>query len=326
MAWSQEWAGWQQWRKSKTTSTWPKWNEVKDAERGAWGPLGTWSKERRGWGDESWDQSTGASASEDCWRQSWWGSHGWRTESESADDHEYDWILEAKGSHRFTMLWLHSCYGRPEHVQGYLDNLREQGVVAGVDLRVVAPRAPMRPSEIPDQPGLQWFQYKSEVLSHGGGVQDDANLEQLREQRQRLLRLLDNELRRLPPEGRLIIDGLSQGVSMAVDLLLHIPRNGGDLYQKFRGVIARRGMLQRESLEDVPKGVWLSGFPILAVHGSDDEVAPLRAAWRSYALLSDCGASLRFHTIRGMRHTGYSSEEISLLADFVRTLLHGPRS
>jgi len=226
------------------------------------------------------------------------------------------------GTHKHTLIFLHSCHGAPYHAQGFLEDLG----VSQNGLRVVAPCAPKRPSGTPAWGDtFQWFEYSTDKLMDGQGVQDDAHVLQLRQQRKRLTELLESELSRLPPHGRLVLTGLSQGASMALDLLLHAC-NPPDA--KLRGVVARRGMLQLETLEDLKASLHvdslaqLRGISILATHGDEDDLVPIEAARESYAYLKDFGASLHFSLHMGMGHTGYDESEGEVLSKFVRKLFY----
>merc|ERR1712194_508904 len=157
-----------------------------------------------------------------------------------------------------------------------------------------------------------------------GGVMDAAHPQQLREQRDRLLRLLEDEARMLPIDGRIILGGLSQGASMAMDLLLHFQ---SPLAVKIRGVFSRRTLLQSESVDDLPHDCLadrLAEFPVLATHGTADEMVAFQSARKSYRFLSDNGAYVSFRPLIGLSHNGYCKEESVAITDFTYCLLHGP--
>eukprot|EP00747_Dinoflagellata_sp_TGD_P179298 gnl/TRDRNA2_/TRDRNA2_29904_c0_seq1.p1 gnl/TRDRNA2_/TRDRNA2_29904_c0~~gnl/TRDRNA2_/TRDRNA2_29904_c0_seq1.p1 ORF type:complete len:344 (-),score=38.84 gnl/TRDRNA2_/TRDRNA2_29904_c0_seq1:46-936(-) len=273
-----------------------------------------------GWHDD--EQSSWWRAGSDSWasRDGRYGS-SWRKSDE-------DWILEAADTHRHTIMWFHSCHGRPDNVTSFLDDLRDHGTLTGRhDIRTVSPCAPKRACDYSSKGSYQWFEYLERVsdgrVPAGEEEQDGAHLEQLREQRGRLLRLLDEELQRLPQDGYLMLGGLSQGASIALDLLLHLR---SPLAHKIRGLVARRGCLQRESVQDLPQGAVpsrLAGFPILASHGTADDLVPIQSARHSYAFLRECGARLDFRVIYGMGHKKYCKEESAALADFTRELFRG---
>jgi len=233
-------------------------------------------------------------------------------------------IWEPEEVHRCTIVWLHSCHGRAWHAEHLAEDLRSRGLLKNA--RLLAPSSPKRSPE----DSHQWFEYCSTGLETGAD-QDDANVSQLREQRTALLALLEKEVRRLPPDGRLLIGGLSQGASMALDLLLHI--RSGPVLEKLQGIIAQRGMLQRESIDDLKltahsnegtKQVGhLAGMPVLATHGMADDLVPIEAARRSYDFLVGLGTSFKLHELPGLYHTGRSWEEADSIAAHIELMLHG---
>lgn len=339
------WADWEGWAEEPDWEGgrgWRGWGALRGEGRGpgAWGvrlalhswqPQDAWRRKRRrgSWGQEAegaergWGRQGWADAQ--SWK-GWWRDEDWCGTTAGAwwEQDETDGVtIDPRGMHTCTLLFLHSCHGRPYHVEHFMQELLKNGI-PDEHLRVVAPCAPRRACELAEGGTFQWFQYCTDLLQHGAAQQDDAHHAQLREQRARLLQLLEEELRRLPWNGRLVLGGLSQGASVALDLLLHLR---SPLAWKLRGVISQRGMLQQETVQDLPGGYSaepLAGHPVLATHGTADELVPLPAARRSYSALKDLGVSVRLHTVYGLGHNGYSEEEADVLAKFLHRLLYGP--
>jgi len=293
------------------------------------------------WWDNSWsgnasgDLRTPASklAKSACWdrwddsgRSSWqrWGESAWCSDARdhvsmphTADD---TWIVEPTGVHSATLIFFHSCHGRPQHSVGFVDDLRAHALFDEENLRIVSPCAPRRFTELDKDGTLQWFEYRTEKLLEGAD-QDDVDEGQLLEQRQCLLLLLSNELQKLPSDGRMVIGGLSQGASMAADLLLHIQ---GPPDKRLRGAFFKRGFVQRESVEDIPANhpvTALKELPLLATHGVEDDWVPFAPAQKSYDLLREKGGVITMHAIPGLKHNGYDYAEAQILAEFVVGLL-----
>ena len=242
-------------------------------------------------------------------------------EQNDLEEAEEDWVQDASGPHTCTLIFLHSCCGAPRHVQGLLQDLKFP--LDG--LRVVAPCAPKRPSGIPEWgDSFQWFEYSTDQLRFGQGTQDDAVVHQLREQRLRLIELLAIELDRLPPDGRMVLGGVSQGASMALDLLLHSCRPPSC---KLKGVLSQRGMLQRETLDDLRQSCPMSptasleNILVLATHGVEDELVPIGHAIASYEHLQDFGVSVVFSAHPGLNHSGYDDAESDAIAQFMKRMV-----
>lgn len=165
-------------------------------------------------------------------------------------------------AHCRTLIFLHSCFGCAKELfsSGVGLSLVRRAGFNPQEFRIISLEAPMRVGapEDPEKPHNSWFNYAT-AHSAISGCEDRVDGEQLRESRATILGLLGEELRRLPPSpkegaergeeaGRLVVVGISQGASLAVDLLLHAPEEVlAD--PRFVGVLACRGMLQSQSLE-----------------------------------------------------------------------------
>eukprot|EP00928_Gymnodinium_smaydae_P002420 TRINITY_DN10859_c0_g1_i1.p1 TRINITY_DN10859_c0_g1~~TRINITY_DN10859_c0_g1_i1.p1 ORF type:complete len:416 (-),score=34.21 TRINITY_DN10859_c0_g1_i1:46-1293(-) len=308
---SRRWSSGESWRQhntwSWTDSSCQGWWQQQNST--TWGERVQWSSNGSGNDSKYWSER------EESWR-TWDWSNSWSS-------HEFgtDWVKDAAASlHTCTLIFLHSCHGRPEHVTNFVDDLKDRNAIDERRLRIVAPAAPIRTSESDQTGSLQWFEYRTEHLCSGAD-QDDVDKHQLLEQRERLLLLVRKELDRLPRDGRLIIGGLSQGGSMVADLLLHLQE---PLDPRLKGAFFQRGFVQSESVEDLPPAkpiLAIKHLPILATHGVDDDYVPFVAAKNSYGLVWDRGGSLTFKAIPGLLHNGYSDVESELLSTFIAGVL-----
>eukprot|EP00747_Dinoflagellata_sp_TGD_P022459 gnl/TRDRNA2_/TRDRNA2_129127_c0_seq2.p1 gnl/TRDRNA2_/TRDRNA2_129127_c0~~gnl/TRDRNA2_/TRDRNA2_129127_c0_seq2.p1 ORF type:complete len:344 (-),score=53.65 gnl/TRDRNA2_/TRDRNA2_129127_c0_seq2:41-1072(-) len=288
----------------------PGWEDASPGQR---------DRQRDSWG--AWEPQTGG------WRSSPWSSGSWssggrnqitadtasagtaESACEDADEPAEPWyidmhdlVLEPARGHCFTLVLLHSCSGGPDD---WLPFFHRLDLPFRASIRAVVPCAPIRSEEHYGWCGKQnsWFEYE------GNGVKD---LQQLFEQRERILRILQEELLRLPNEdpGRLIIGGLSQGVGLAIDVALHAPFVLG-------GVLALRGAALGESLNDLtlpastaeqmPKGrddstCKARALEIFAVHGKHDNQCPPSEARTSYEALKSYGARVSFEVEPTLGH------------------------
>lgn len=191
---------------------------------------------------------------------------------------------------------------------------------------MIAPCAPSRDAGPEWQcESFQWFQYGEDGIRL-----EEWQQAQLRAQRSRLLGLLEEELQRLPNSGSLLVAGLSQGASMALDMVLHFNPREPSLRQRLRGALAQRGILQPESIRDLAaRGAdepRLDSLVVLATHGSLDEYVDVNDAFRSYDFLHERGAHLQKRCIEGLEHTGYCKEESECMTEFIyQTLHHGAK-
>lgn len=329
---SKEW-DYKCWRQHRKSSTIKKWSSrsggVSKWKQDGWKDLG--ATPLKTWGDSSasalWEESPPTKCSR-YEKGGWSRGQYWKWNSLPLSEQvgaESDYVLEASGSdHRCTILWLHSCHGRPCHIDDFVEDLRNRGMIDG-SLRIRAPCAPSRPAG-PEWSGtsFQWFVYNDDDDGTSDvGFLDEDRWEQLRAQRLRLEEILTEELDRLPHDGRLVIGGLSQGASMTLDLLLHMACMRPQLaWSKLAGMFVRRSMLQPESVHDFRhKSPSLEGFQLLATHGTDDECVDIEKAQKSYAFLTRCGACLMFLPLNGVWHNGHDKLEGQTIANFVQVQL-----
>lgn len=141
--------------------------------------------------------------------------------------------------------------------------------------RFVFPNAP-RPFEI--QPGMtygfSWFDGWPPVGNS------------FAESREHMLTFLDEVLKRYPtPAGKVIVSGFSQGGLMAFDV-------GYRTRQPIAGIVCMSGALNENDLPDLDAH---RDIPVLIVHGTADDMIPLRAARRSRAVLEEHGIEPEYH-------------------------------
>lgn len=201
----------------------------------------------------------------------------------------HDLVLEPPaGAHQFTIVLLHSCSGGPDDFLAFFHRL---DIPFRGSVRAVVPCSPTRVENHYGWSGRQnsWFTYDNQS--------EDGNAllypEELIKQRERLLKLLENERQKLPDgdSRRLLLWGLSQGAGLAVDVALHAPFSVG-------GVVALRGMGLRETLSSAPSarkdGVAVP-IEVLAINGERDWMCPPDIARPSYEIFQRLGARLEYH-------------------------------
>lgn len=199
-------------------------------------------------------------------------------------------LQPATAQHAFTLVLLHSCSGGPDDWIPFFHRL--DAAFRG-RVRAVIPCSPIRREEHFGWTGEQnsWFEY-SDI---DGSVKYPA---QLLEQRARVLQILEREQARLPGADprRLVLGGLSQGVSLAVDVALRHTSVVG-------GVLALRGSALRESLQGLPAARQdTRSLEVLAYHGARDNQCPPEEAGATYEALRPHGVNVRFEVDRELGH------------------------
>jgi len=113
---------------------------------------------------------------------------------------------------------------------------------------------------------------------------DRVSYTQFVEQRQRLIGVLEEAHRQLPPGGRLVLGGLSQGAALALDVMLHAPSH----IDSIAGVFCSRGMMQDETrynLQDDKVAHRAKRCPIFVFHGKldhTDQISNFESAHRHH--------------------------------------------
>jgi len=235
---------------------------------------------------------------EGCWQQSSW-SHAEAPEEELGEPwyiDAHDLVIEPsdRASHRFTLLVLHSCSGGPDDFMAFFHHL---DLPSRSSIRSVVPCSPLRTENHYGWSKEQnsWFEYDNDSKD-GNSLKD---VDQLLEQRRRILAMLERERQRLPDGNakRIVLLGLSQGAGLAVDVALHAPYVVG-------GVVALRGMALSDGGPSSSHGRPSGGpaLEVLAINGARDWLCPPDAARATYEALVPYGVQLHFFTEPTLGH------------------------
>jgi len=132
----------------------------------------------------------------------------------------------------------------------------------------------------------------------------------LAESRKLLLAFVDEAATRYPTTpGKVLIAGFSQGGLMALDAGLRSA-------QPVAGVVAMSGGLFEEDLAHL---AGRKDVPVLIVHGTEDEVVPVKAARRARHLLGEHGLHPEYHEYE-MAHQ-ISPESLEAVSEFIQRVL-----
>lgn len=311
-------AGWEQ-------SRWQDWSS--DSGEKGWQQQGEDSEGGWCWEDGgSTGSSVGWNDEEDWGSSSWWkgddsmdveGDQYWRQQVTFHDivlspggDETADGQRPARPS--YVLLFFHSsCHG-PEDVLQYVPYLWDAGL-RPCDVRIRAPCSPLR--DLKGWSMNSWYEYATDHCWKGS-TEDRVVWDQFMQQRQRLLSILEEEHARLPPGGKLVLGGLSQGASLALDVLLHAPAHIDSIV----GCFCSRGMMQQETLWNLPRErvrQRASSCPIFVYHGKNDSTVPWHLAKRSYRWLEDSGFNISTLAERHVNHGTTSMQEYQRVGGFV---------
>lgn len=177
------------------------------------------------------------------------------------------WIKSPR-EHKGTLIWLHGIGETPEQSQTMFEML------APKDLRVVIPRAPMRPiTSMEEKEERAWYDLEGLKLSD----ELDEDYRGVSSSTEKILELLDHECARIGSD-RVLLAGFAQGGAMA----LHV---GLAYRKKLGGILSCSGYVVLP--EDYPDCVPQANrtVPVLTIHGNSDEVVPIEFARKRYSVL-----------------------------------------
>jgi phospholipase/carboxylesterase len=99
---------------------------------------------------------------------------------------------------------------------------------------------------------------------------------------------LDLAAERYPVDGKQqTVLGFSQGGLMAYELALREPK-------RFAGLVVLSSWLPEILSKDLPRLSEHRGFPVLVIHGTEDEMVPIEKAHESRRVLEDFGVDLTY--------------------------------
>lgn len=127
------------------------------------------------------------------------------------------------------------------------------------------------------------------------------------ESRGRILDFVRELTERYPVDGdKLVLAGFSQGAMMSLDA-------GFRMAKPPRGIVMMSGALYED---DAPQFEAHREQRVLIVHGTEDEVIPVRAARRARAVLEEHGLQPEYHEF-AMGHN-VTPESMAVVGDFLR--------
>ncbi len=130
------------------------------------------------------------------------------------------------------------------------------------------------------------------------------------ESRTKLLTLIDELAGRYPtPEGKIVIAGFSQGGMMAIDIGYRTKKN-------VAGIIVMSAGIYEADMPDLKARHEL---PILIIHGTQDEMIPVKAARRTRFVLEDHGVNPEYHEFSMGHHV--TPESLAVVGAFLKRVL-----
>jgi len=207
---------------------------------------------------------------------------------------------------RASVIWLH---GLGDTGHGWSMVPPELGVQEELGVRFVFPHAPRRCVTI--NAGMMmpaWYDIRRLDARHF----ENEDEEGIRESESSLRALIENEIERGVPVGKIVVAGFSQGGAIALQAGLRHPR-------RLAGVLALSTCLPLAGTVETERSEANLDVPIFVAHGSDDDVIPLVAAEFSRDRLVELEYAVTWRTYP----MGHSScvEELADIAQWLREVL-----
>lgn len=171
-------------------------------------------------------------------------------------------------------------------------------------MRFVLPSAPVMPVSINGGYRMRaWY----DILPVSGPGREDAAT--MRASMQAVHALIDREVARGVPAGRIVLMGFSQGCAMTLLAGLRYP-------QRLAGLVALSGYLPLADTTAHERHPANLDTPVFIAHGDDDGVVPMARGQQAFATLRGLGQPVEWHDYP-VDHS-VCVDEIDDIADWLR--------
>lgn len=218
----------------------------------------------------------------------------------SRSDHPDPIVIDTGPEPRGCVIWLHGLGADGHDFEPIVPELR---LGAGLPLRFIFPHAPVRPVTLNGGMAMRaWY----DIISLGGGVEDDAGL---RESGRFLSGLLDDPITLGLGASKTVLAGFSQGGAIALQAGLRLPA-------RLAGILALSTYLPIAATVEAERTAANADCPILMIHGVYDNVISIERAQASRDKLLALGYPVQWQTYP-MQHS-VCAEELDLIAGWLR--------
>jgi phospholipase/carboxylesterase len=205
-----------------------------------------------------------------------------------------------------TVIWLHGLGADGHDFQPIVPEL---GLAPDHDIRFIFPHAPQRPVTI--NAGVVMRAWYDIHALQPGAVEDENGI---LDSEQRIIELIDAEIRRGVKPEHIILAGFSQGGAMALFTGLRYP-------QKLGGILALSCYLPLVSqfMQAEKSTLTATDIPIMQAHGTHDPVVSYAMGEDSQYYLNQLGYTVAWHAYP-MQHS-VCPEEIADISRWMQGLL-----
>ncbi|QSX28672.1 alpha/beta hydrolase [Shewanella cyperi] len=190
-------------------------------------------------------------------------------------------VIEPKVEARYSVIWLH---GLGDSGAGFAPVVPALGLPADHAIRFIFPHAPEQPVTINGGYVMRsWYDIKSMDLH------DRADMEGVLASESLVKALLEAEIAKGIPAGRIVLAGFSQGGVMSLFTGLRFP-------ERLAGIMALSCYLPQGDALPEQLSAANAGTRILQQHGTEDDVVPLFAGEMAASALKKAGYPLQWQT------------------------------
>ena len=181
----------------------------------------------------------------------------------------------------------------------FLSMADELDLAAVGPVRFLMPRAPVRRVTINGgQPMRAWYDILGADLVKR---EDEAGL---RDSMQQVGQLIEREVARGVPAGRIVLAGFSQGCAIALGAGLRHP-------QRLAGLVGLSGYVPLADTTAAERHAASQGLPVFLAHGRSDGIVPLVRGTAGRDLLKGLGCDVEWHDYP-MEHSVCMEEVVAL--------------
>jgi phospholipase/carboxylesterase len=203
-----------------------------------------------------------------------------------------------------SVIWLH---GLGADGYDFVPVVKELESLGAPPARYVFPHAPMMPVTINDGFVMRaWYDIRTGDLARR---EDEPTI---RASQRAVEELIEREVLRGVPRGRIVLAGFSQGAAITLQAGLRQA-------EPLAGLVALSGYLPLADRLAEERHPASAAVPVLMAHGTDDPVVPIVRATRSRDLLASLGYDVDWHEYP-MPHS-VCAEELAAIAAFLRLRL-----
>lgn len=210
-------------------------------------------------------------------------------------------------NYKYTIIFLHGMYQDNKS----LDNLVKDIINYNNLIKVILPNAPIRTITWPNKPENNvnsWYNYFTR--QDGTMEHDEINIKQFNKQTDKINEMIENEIKILGDSRKIIIGGVSQGGTLALNIALTSK-------YKLGGYIGIHTILMNNVISLTNK---MNKLPIFLFSGEKDQIYNIKLQKYSFKELYKFGYEINWE-IEDLTHCQYSEKENKFIINAINTII-----